>query len=334
MSEIKGTRRLLDLDIREVSLVDRAANLRQFLVIKRLEEETMKTFELDVAELTKSAGTEGEGAVFILKAMAEMDEAPKSDFTKLIEYIAKAEKAKPEEEEEMSKAVPADSIKSVVGWMKKMSKGPGAPTEAIAQVATFLGKVAGGTYPSQKKVDPDEMPPGEEEKKKAKELEDEKEAKKKAKDKELEDEKEAMRKALAEDNLDIRIGADGSVVVSGQTVSKAKKFTGPRTAQLKDTIISLMKLVAEVDEEATKEIQEAAKELPLGSNFASQVRPTGTASGESLKKSEVAEKLFNQLEDISKRLEKIETARPDTKVDGDGTAKPVQKGNDMWKGIV
>lgn len=54
-------------------------------------------------------------------------------------------------ETEVTKAVSAElktAIGEVVKWMNKMSKGPGAPTDAIKSVAAFLGKVASGSYPS------------------------------------------------------------------------------------------------------------------------------------------------------------------------------------------
>lgn len=334
------TRRLLDIDVDEVSLVDRAANLRRFLVIKRLEDESMK--DLNVEEITKNAKTEGESIISLLKAMAEIEDAPTADFEKIIDFVQKAEKAKPEEEEEeMSKAVDESTIaaiKEVVTWMNKMSKGPGAPTDAIKKVAAFLGKVAGGKYPSPKSK---AKPKDEEEKKKGK-MEDEDEEKKKQED---DEDKYPSPKGKTKkddgngDGLNIRLTAEGDIEISGQTVHKAKKFTSNRTAALKETALGLVKLIAEVDPEATKEIKEIVSELPTDPSFSSGVRPTGTAGGVSLKKedgeSENEKEIMKQLEAIDKRLEKIETERPDSKsLDGQGGTEKTGVKKGLWDGVL
>jgi len=154
-------RRILDVDVREVSLVDRAANLRKFLIIKRLKEEEMGAFQAEVDALLKNEDG--------------------GDFKPIFEGIAEVEKALPETEgdpgsfwesdnEEITKALPADlakAIRDVSAWMKRLSRMKGAPGPAIARVLTFLGKVVGGKYPYPKPVGKAEDIPTEEEAKKA-----------------------------------------------------------------------------------------------------------------------------------------------------------------------
>jgi len=131
-------RRILDVDVNEVSLVDRAANLRRFLVIKRLtKEETMPAFEMDenvVAEEFEGIYTE----------LQDVEKALPDDAFDSLEDS---------EIEEIQKALPEDlasALKETIAWMKRMGKMKGAPTGSINRVLTFLGKVAGGKYPYPK----------------------------------------------------------------------------------------------------------------------------------------------------------------------------------------
>jgi len=52
--ELKPTRRMLDVKVREVSLVDRAANLRSFLVVKRLEGNMDETVKDEVVQKSEN----------------------------------------------------------------------------------------------------------------------------------------------------------------------------------------------------------------------------------------------------------------------------------------
>lgn len=155
-------RRILDVDVKEVSLVDRAANLRKFLVIKRLkEEEEMGAFEAEVKDLLKDEdGGEFkptfESITELIKALPEGETEPGAFWES--------------DNEEITKALPADlakAIREVSSWMKRLSRMKGAPGPAIARVLTFLGKVVGGKYPSPKPVAKAEEIPTEEEAKKA-----------------------------------------------------------------------------------------------------------------------------------------------------------------------
>lgn len=155
-------RRILDVDVQEVSLVDRAANLRRFLVIKRLtkEEDDMGGFEAEVDELLKNEGgvfkATFEGIAEIVKALDGVEGESGAFWESDHETIVKALSA------DLSKA-----IGEVSTLMKRLSKMKGAPGPAIARVSTFLGKVVGGKYPSPKPVTKADEIPTEEEAKKA-----------------------------------------------------------------------------------------------------------------------------------------------------------------------
>lgn len=93
----KGPRELLDLDVREVSLVDRPAIRREFLVLKRLEEEQMGAFDAPKTEVKKAAGDE--------KKPGEMDEMMKKMPEHLRAAMEGMKKAVTGKGEELEKAV-------------------------------------------------------------------------------------------------------------------------------------------------------------------------------------------------------------------------------------
>ena len=86
----KADRRILDVDVREVSLVDRAANLRRFLILKRLEEDEMTNFEKDPVEIQK--GDTNEVMEWLRKAL-EGDDAPTDEIKEVIKLLEVVEKA-------------------------------------------------------------------------------------------------------------------------------------------------------------------------------------------------------------------------------------------------
>lgn len=298
--EEKKERRIVDLDVNEVSLVDRPAIRRKFVIIKRLEDE-MGAFEMDPEVVEKNdTGT----VLDWLQKAAKEDDAPTDAIAKVIELLDAVEKAepekKPEEEEDKEKALPADlkeAVTAVVAWMKKMAKGPGAPTEAIGRVATFLGKVAGGKYPYPKpetKVKPKE--------------------------------EEEPKKKVEDDNL-VVVKADGTMVINAAVTKGRKVFTEERTNAMKEVMIQLASVLGEADGEALKAVMAAMKELPEGKVPASAVRPVPTA------KSETDETVLKALGDIKKRLGDIEKTRvPSQGGDAAVTDEPVKKKEGFWGG--
>jgi hypothetical protein len=138
--ELKPTRRIMDVNVREVSLVDRAANLRSFLVVKRLEgnmDETVKGEEVRKAEdpervetpnpeiskeepKTEVASTEPE-KVEAEKACGSGDEEDE-------EEMKRKNSKKSEEEKGMNPA----AISAILRSMK------GAPKEAVKEIVSWL----------------------------------------------------------------------------------------------------------------------------------------------------------------------------------------------------
>lgn len=108
---------ILDLIVQEVSVVDRPANLRDFLVIKRnpIKEAPMGTaFEQD----------------------------PKVEPMELVEKLAWTDLEKAALSDDLKK-----TIESAVAWMKKNASAEGAPKDEILAAAALLTKVASGKFP-------------------------------------------------------------------------------------------------------------------------------------------------------------------------------------------
>lgn len=169
---LEKPRELLDLVIREVSLVDRAANLRKFVVVKRTEEAAMGNFQKDSRTETGKTGV------------------PETDV--------------------VQKAFPPEvmsAIKATAEWLKQKSGEQGAPPEA-AVLAAFMGKVAAGGYPApggypypspeQARKASDKNEEDEEMKKAKKKVEDD-DLEKARKKKELEDEVEKAKKKVVDE---------------------------------------------------------------------------------------------------------------------------------------
>jgi len=293
-------RRIVDLDVNEVSLVDRPAIRRKFVVIKRLEGE-MGAFEMDPEVVEKN---DTSTVLDWLQKATDADDAPKEALAKVIELLQAVEKAEPvKPEEDTEKALPAglkEAITAVVAWMKKMSKGPGAPTEAIGRVATFLGKVGGGEYPESKPADKVEPKPEPEEP-----------------------------KEKSDDNL-IVVKGDGTMVINPGVTKGRKAFTAERTDAIKASLIQLAGVLGEADGEALKAVVAAIKELPEGKVPDSAVRPVAP-----VQKSEADTKVLEALTDIKKRLDDIEKTRTPSKGGTPEVSEEVvEKKEGFWNGLL
>lgn len=143
----------------------------------------------------------------------------------------------------------------------------------------------------------------------------------------------------------VRISADGSVHVAGQTVQKARSFTNARTQALSGAVSAMVKLLGEVDEPALKAALAGLKggDLPNSPGVDSQVRPTAPTQksadgGEGGDENPIVAALSKALEPITKRLDEIEKTRnPSQSVEGDGgsdTQTPVEKNGGFWKGVL
>ena len=293
-------RQIIDLDVREVSLVDRAANLRQFLVVKKLEEEiSMGAFVKRSEDMTKD----------LEKKKVEKAEMEEEEKKKAAEEEEK-KKAAEEEEEEKKKAAEEEEAKRKAA---EEGGGEGAPKEPEEKavnpsaIAAMLTKLEGAPKEAVEQLVSW--------------------AESQAKEGEDGGEEKSLLKALG-NGVQVAVMQDGTVVVGGQTVQKSKNFTSARTNTLKDVALQLMKLIGDVDEKAMKDMLGTIKEFPTGKSPASAVRPVGTQ-----KSLESLEEVIKQLQG---KIEKLENARPVSKsVENDGGTdkeKPVEKG--LWGNVL
>lgn len=295
-----GKQRIVDLEVNEVSLVDEAANLKRFLVVKRLEGKPMGAFKNERSV---------EMAMDIKKKKEDVDKMTPEEKAKLEEENKKKsqeeeEKAKKEEEEKKQKKAAEEEAEKIIKAMNPaaligMINGlKGAPKGAVDNLVQWL------------------------------------ESKKENGDMDEENDKESKKKSM--EGLALAIHEDGTVVVSGQTVSKGKKFTPGRTNTLKEVATQLMQLISDVDEEEAKSLIAQFKELPQGKSPKSEVRPVevSKSTGEGLVA--ILGQITEQNKEITKRLEAIETARtPSQSLDEEGgTDVPVNKSNGTWGNIL
>lgn len=111
----KDANEILDLIVQEVSVVDKPANLRDFLVIKRKKETKMGT---------------------------GFEEDPKVEPLELVEKLAWSDLEKVALSDDLKKA-----IDSAIAWMKKNSGTEGAPKAEILAAVSLLSKIASGKFP-------------------------------------------------------------------------------------------------------------------------------------------------------------------------------------------
>lgn len=347
-TELRNARRLSDLKVNEVSVVDRPAIRRQFLILKRHLEEGM----FDDLSNAGAGVTKAESDRFLTEVVKSLEA-----YGFAFESI------------DLEKQFPTDlvtSFKAVVPWMKRMAgQADGDVRAAIMRVASFLSNVGDGQLPvpekrkakpegdmtdKSKDKDKDKQALLEEEEMKGKQKADEEEdemamstgAKGKGKkalpfsgeEEEMKDKKKQKSLSLDEDTSTIiKVDDDGELHI----ISKGrKKFTQERAAALSEATAKMLSLLKETDEEAYKATLEmvAEKELPKDTKVPSMVRPTGVGGVPAVKSEEEAPAWAI---DLQKRLDSIEKARaPSTSVDAagdtDSKEKQVQKG--FWNGVL
>jgi hypothetical protein len=290
-------RRIVDLDVKEVSLVDRPAIRRTFLVIKREEEEPMGAFAPEKDEIRKTAETEDEEKKKAGKGKDESackdEDEEETEKKKAVppEDEEEKKKAKPDEEEEMTKG--AMNPKALAGMISSIK---GAPKDAVDKLVAFL-----------------------ESKSKAAPAEDEYPSPK-----------------TKSENL-VVVKADGSVEINAEVTKGRKMLTQQRSNMIKDTIISLARVLQEADEETSKAMIEEMKALPSNSSISSAVQPVGPKGKTKAEKEEEdeVEKLKGEVTKLTKRLEEIEGTRQVSKSaseEGTDEKKAVQKS--LWSGVL
>lgn len=303
------TRRILDVDVREVSLVDRAANLRQFLVLKRLTEEGMSAFVEERSEQVAQPEqkevekkTEKEDCDKECKDCdKECKEEQKAENLEKKESSEKKENPPDKcgeedvevEEEEKKKAMNPAAVAGILQGLK----GKGLPSKAVEEVVAWLE--------SQKKSG---KPAPEEENPSSEDV--------------CSENKKGLKK-----NLVVAILDDGSIQVEGEEICKARKFTETRTGTVKEVVTQLLNLLHEVDAESAKAVVNSFVQFPLGSVPPSEVKPQGTEG-------QVQKQLEEENAELKKRLEEVEKSRSEPKgLPSDQTdCKQVKKS--LWNGVI
>jgi hypothetical protein len=292
-------RRIVDLDVKEVSLVDRPAIRRTFLVIKREEEEPMGAFAPEKDEIRKSAETEDEQKKKAGKGKDESackdedeEEAEKKKaFPPIPPEDEEKKKAKADEEEEMTKG--SMNPKALAGMISSIK---GAPKDAVDKLVAFLET-------KQKAAKPEDEYPSPKTK---------------------------------SENL-VVVKADGTVEINAGVTKGRKMLTQQRSNMIKDTIISLARVLHEADEETSKAMIEEMKALPSNSSISSAVQPVGPKGKTKAEKEEEdeVEKLKGEVTKLTKRLEGIEGTRQVSKSaseEGTDEKKAIQKS--LWSGVL
>lgn len=354
-TELKGARELLDLDVREVSLVDRPANLREFLVVKRLED-PMGLYESDYS--TGGVDPSQVAPVFVRKNDAKPDNGsgdPAVEVAKQttdggdpvdVETITKAVEG---ETVDMTKARHAYEVAAL-----KSGKGDEVEEALTKRQEAELEKAEELAKAAKAKADGDKAKAGDDEDGKGK-----KPAFPGAKPfgKKTETTKSADGGNGAADSADdgegdqmVVVKRDGSVHVNGELVQKAStEPTTLRTAAVSAAVTALAKQLGELsDEELAKALEGINKgKMPTSPKFRSGTTAQGTKTTKAPvhkvdngdggdEENPIVAAVQAALEPITKRLEEIEKTRtPSKSADGDGgtdTQQPVAKS--FWDGVL
>lgn len=303
-------------------------------------EEIQKALPEDLAKALKET-------IAWMKRMGRMKGAPSGAISRVLTFLGKVAGGRYPEpaaktEKDVKKGLSADiatSVRRVVTFLEKaieeypnlkpVEKSEDSKVDefeiekalppdlaaAIRMVVSFLGKVLGGKYPEPAAKDT---------------------AAKMVSAKKSEDDPDAEIPAM-------QVMADGTVIVSGQPVMKGKKFTQGRITALKDASLQLLKLMAEVGDEATmKAFEEAMKGFSTYTQGVHAIAPTQKAADAEPEKDEEKEELkkqlaevTKQLTEVAKRLETVENTRSvSTSVDGQGGTDKERVEKGFWGGIL
>lgn len=304
--ELAEARELIGLKVKEVSAVDRPANKRPFLVVKR-RENNMSIFDSDMDD-----GFE------IIKAE---DEEEKDDDDK-----KKTEKAGLTPEM-------AALVKTMVGFMKKAMTAAGVDKAEMSKAVSAMEKLTDAKYsePTSKASKQEEDEEDEEKGKTTKAGHEDEE----------EDEKKPpfgrkSKTSKSEDEPIVKINRDGSIELSGeitkgrvadaQGVKKILKLFGQTAAMLKDADpVTFQKAVKAL----------AKGDLPKDPGFPSMVRPTEPPVAKSVG-DEVTAAVTKALTPVTDRLDAIEKTRNGSSSleDDGGTETKVNKNDGLWSTVL
>jgi len=332
-----GVRELLELEVREVSLVDRPAIKREFVIVKRLGD-TMGNFAPDSEEikhalqlLKRLALEHLEPITAAIKKSQEGATAPTAEqltdlYGQTVEslFMAHSDLAgiskslkdggamdEAKEVEAVEKAVkkaglPTDlkeAFGKVLPWLKGAGAKfiPEADKDALQMVVAFLGKVGAGGYPYP-------SPQG---------------------------------KTVQKGEEGQAAGTDAKPVTTPEEVEKAssKRMTNERLTCLKDAISKLSDIVKAFEE---PDMTQDHKPVPTTETMSAQLRKmvddateplkkTITGLEKSLKTTEESDKSHSdEVTALKKRLDAVEG----TSKGGTEEGKPISKADSIWKGLI
>ena len=305
--QLKNARELLDLDVKEVSLVDRPANLRPFLIVKRQAENNLGEFEVEpsvVEWLQKMAGTPGAPTESIRALAAVLTGGTPMETVDMI-------KARHAHEVEVHKAGQTEETQ------EQLEKRHAAELETV-QKADADNPAEPETPPAE--PEEPETPPAEPEAPKDKPA----------------TEPVAKNEPDPDDEPAVVIKRDGSIIVKGTTVEKAKTFGKGKTAALQNAVSALAKLLGDVSEDALKAAM--APYMDPTKKVEKKVDDSATEPTPAVDPTELITKaVATALEPITKRLDEIEKTRnPSQSVEGDGGTdkQSTQVEKSIWSGIL
>lgn len=213
----QAKQRFLDLDVEEISVVDKPAIEVEFLVTKRMEESSMEIQDQDATVTETEKNTDGAGVVPVDAPASNEDAAVNKaleNVAQMVENIAKAAGVKPAEEEtkevkkessentedtEKAKSAPAATPAALRALYQKQLKAAGVSGEALEKAMSEFDKAK---FPMQEE-----------------------------------------QKTTKSDESDEDVQAIKALETLERAISKAKSFTPGRVAQLKSVVEQLQKLL-------------------------------------------------------------------------------------------
>lgn len=313
----QAKQRFLELSVNEISVVDTPANEVEFLVMKRMEDESMETTEDTVTETQKDDNSGAE--VVTVDAGASEDAAVNKALEQvagMVESIAKAVGVKtPEASTETQDTTKSEGEGDTEVDAEKAAKAKMDPREMFGKQLKANG-ISGEAYTKamaeyDKAFKPFQpgasaQPPLA------------KDTKKSADGAPTEDEVAEQEAVKALDALE-------------QAIQKAKRFTPAREKQLKSALETLQKLFNEL-----QNIQPGMSPkttVPGGTSFGASGVQALTKSIEQL--TEAVQKSIEVSNANAERIEAIEKARnPSTSIDDEGGTDTKKTTKSFWGGVL
>jgi hypothetical protein len=311
--QLKSARELLDLDVKEVSLVDKPANLRPFLIVKRQAESNLGEFEVEpsvVEWLEKMAGTPGAptesiralaavltGGNPVADTKTETVDMIKARHAYEVQILKAGQGEETQEQLEQRQATELEEVQKGAAEQSTETP-PETPRAAKPETPPAAAPVTKNDLPA-------ETPPA------------------------------AAPEPDPEEEPAVVIKRDGSIHVAGQQVQKAKTFGKGKTAVLQNAVSALAKLLGDVSEDALK-----AAMGPFGDPTKKVEKNAGEPAAEPTPTVDPAELITKAveaaLEPVTKRIDEIEKTRnPSQSVEGDGgTDKQTPVEKSIWSGIL